>query len=46
MSINIGNGLTGMRQRLENIGGRLHFDSEPQAGFAVNAWMPVREVLS
>ena len=46
MSINIGNGLTGMRQRLENMGGRLHFDSEPQAGFAVNAWMPVREVLS
>ena len=35
-----GNGLTGMRERIEAIGGRLVLESEPGRGFAVRAWLP------
>ena len=35
-----GNGLTGMRERLEAIGGRLVLESESGRGFAVRAWLP------
>jgi signal transduction histidine kinase len=35
-----GNGLTGMRERLEQLGGRLAFESIPGSGFQVRAWLP------
>ncbi|HEX6901060.1 MAG TPA: sensor histidine kinase [Thermoanaerobaculia bacterium] len=35
-----GNGLTGMRERLEQLGGRLAFESAPGGGFQVRAWLP------
>lgn len=35
-----GNGLTGMRERLEQLGGRLAFESVPGSGFQVKAWLP------
>lgn len=35
-----GNGLTGMTERLKNLGGKLEIESEPGAGFAVHAWLP------
>ena len=41
-----GNGLTGMRQRLEQIGGRLRIASRPQKGFAVSAWVPSKGTIS
>lgn len=36
-----GNGLTGMRERLEGLGGRLAVDSTPGDGFRVTAWLPL-----
>ncbi len=38
-----GHGLTGMRRRLEELGGRLQVASEPGRGFRVEAWIPLRE---
>jgi signal transduction histidine kinase len=35
-----GNGLTGMRERLEQLGGRLAVESIPGSGFQVRAWLP------
>ncbi|HEX2224008.1 MAG TPA: sensor histidine kinase [Thermoanaerobaculia bacterium] len=35
-----GNGLTGMRERVEESGGRLEVESRPGAGFALTAWVP------
>ncbi len=35
-----GNGLCGMRERLEAIGGRLEWRSKPNEGFALEAWVP------
>lgn len=35
-----GNGLTGMRERLEGMGGRLVLESEAGRGFSVRAWLP------
>ena len=35
-----GHGLTGMRERLERLGGRLQVASEPEHGFRVTAWVP------
>jgi signal transduction histidine kinase len=35
-----GNGLVGMRERLEQIGGRLQLQSAPGRGFTVQAWVP------
>ncbi len=35
-----GNGLRGMRERLEKLGGRLDIDSAPDRGFEVTAWLP------
>jgi signal transduction histidine kinase len=37
-----GHGLTGMRERLENAGGRLEVATRPGMGFAVAALVPVR----
>ena len=36
-----GNGLTGMRERLEGLGGRLDLESMSGRGFAVRAWLPL-----
>lgn len=36
-----GNGLRGMRERLEHYGGRLDIDTAPGKGFAVDAWLPL-----
>lgn len=38
-----GNGLNGMRERLEKVGGKLHIHGAPARGFALEATMP-REV--
>jgi signal transduction histidine kinase len=35
-----GNGLTGMRERFEQLGGRLELDGGPGRGFRVGAWVP------
>lgn len=36
-----GQGLSGMRRRLEELGGRLDIASEPGQGFCVEAWIPL-----
>jgi signal transduction histidine kinase len=36
-----GHGLTGMRERLELVGGRLEIETEPAKGFRLNAWLPL-----
>ena len=37
-----GQGLTGMRRRLEELGGRVRVAGEPGNGFRVEAWVPLR----
>ena len=36
-----GNGLTGMRERLAQIGGRLNITTARDQGFALDAWLPL-----
>jgi len=36
-----GHGLIGMRERLEQVGGKLEIETQPAKGFRVNAWMPL-----
>jgi signal transduction histidine kinase len=36
-----GHGLTGMRERLEQVGGRLEIETQPAKGFQLNAWLPL-----
>jgi signal transduction histidine kinase len=38
----IGSGLSGMKRRLEEVGGGLSLDSQPGQGFVVRAWVPRR----
>lgn len=38
-----GLGLSNMRARLEELGGRLTVESQPRAGFCLNAWLPLAE---
>jgi signal transduction histidine kinase len=38
--VQAGNGLTGMRERLERLGGRLQVSSSPGQGFILDAWVP------
>jgi len=38
----IGNGLTGMTERLKQLGGKLEIESESGAGFALHAWLPTK----
>ncbi len=38
-----GVGLTGMRERVRHLGGRLEIDSAPGRGTRVRAWLPVRK---
>lgn len=45
-SVEPGNGLRGMRERLEEVGGRLEIDARPGAGFSLRAWLPVPEGLA
>jgi signal transduction histidine kinase len=40
-AVRAGNGLQGMRERLEGIGGRLEIESRPGQGFALRAWTPM-----
>lgn len=39
-----GNGLTGMRERLTQIGGRLNITTARDRGFALDAWVPLETV--
>jgi signal transduction histidine kinase len=36
-----GHGLTGMRERLEQVGGTLQIETQPAKGFQIHAWMPL-----
>lgn len=36
-----GHGLAGMRERLEQVGGRLEIETQPTKGFRLNAWLPL-----
>jgi signal transduction histidine kinase len=36
-----GNGLNGMSERLGQLGGKLEIESQPGAGFALHAWLPM-----
>jgi two-component system sensor histidine kinase DesK len=40
-SIKPGNGLTGMRERIEQLGGRLNVDSTPGVGTRLRIWLPI-----
>jgi signal transduction histidine kinase len=40
-TLRTGNGLNGMRERLEALGGRLAVDAAPGRGFQVTAWLPL-----
>jgi signal transduction histidine kinase len=40
-AVRSGNGLNGMRERLEALGGRLAVESGPGRGFQVTAWLPI-----
>jgi signal transduction histidine kinase len=45
--VRAGQGLTGMRSRLEELGGRLCIAAgEPARAFAVSAWLPTKDVAS
>jgi signal transduction histidine kinase len=35
-----GHGLTGMRERLEQVGGKLEIETRPAMGFRIDAWIP------
>src|SRR5712691_3001516 len=39
--VRAGHGLTGMRERLEHVGGTLEIETQPAKGFRVDAWMPL-----
>src|SRR5262249_49020710 len=45
-SVEVGNGISAMRRRLESIGGRLRIKSANGNGFEVNAWMPLSGATS
>ena len=42
-AVRIGNGLKGMRERLEQFGGKLQIESNLSEGFSLHAWMPLEE---
>jgi signal transduction histidine kinase len=45
-AVRAGNGLQGMRERLEEIGGRLEIESRPGQGFSLRAWTPAKEGMA
>lgn len=45
-AVRAGNGLQGMRERLEEIGGRLEIESQPGQGFSLRAWTPFQEGIA
>jgi signal transduction histidine kinase len=45
-SVQPGNGISGMRQRLEDVGGRLRIESVSERGFSVDAWLPSNGAVS
>jgi signal transduction histidine kinase len=45
-AVQVGNGIRGMRQRLESIGGHLRIESNSESGFSVNAWLPSNGAVS
>jgi len=40
----VGNGLSGMSERLQQLGGELRLESSPGAGFSLRAWLPLEAV--
>jgi signal transduction histidine kinase len=46
VAVRTGNGLQGMRERLEEIGGRLEIESRPGQGFSLRAWTPLQEGIA
>lgn len=44
--VRAGNGLQGMRERLEEVGGRLEVESQPGQGFSLRAWTPLQEGIA
>jgi len=45
MSVEAGNGLNGMEERLRQLGGELKIESSPGRGFALYAWIPVEGMM-
>ncbi len=43
--VNEGNGLTGMGERVRQLGGNLSVKSRPGAGFSLNAWLPREAII-
>lgn len=42
-TVTFGSGLTGMHDRIREVGGRLEVESSDSGGFGLRAWLPVRE---
>ncbi len=42
--VELGNGLTGMRERLQHLGGRLDVESAPGAGFRLEGWVAIESM--
>jgi signal transduction histidine kinase len=45
MNVETGNGLSGMEERLRQVGGELKIESSPGLGFALYAWIPVEGMM-
>jgi len=43
-SVEAGNGLKGMAERLRQLGGELKIETSPGAGFSLHAWIPVEGI--
>ena len=43
-SVEAGNGLNGMAERLRQLGGELKIETSPGAGFSLHAWIPVEGI--
>lgn len=41
-SVSTGHGLTGMRERIELLGGEIEVRSEPESGTRISAWVPLQ----
>jgi len=45
VKVKAGNGLNGMEERLQQVGGELKIESSPGKGFSLHAWIPVEGIL-